>query len=217
MNSVPNVVATVLGNLFTNIVLYLPQLVSGLLLLIIGVIIGELIKQAVLGFTALIKMESWAKLGPKYDIRVWPRLLAEVLRWMVLIFFLTASVEVWGIQKVSEVLNQLLVYLPNVFVAVFMGFVGLVVGNLVFDVVRHSAKGLGSESSVSLATLARYAVLVFSALLVLHQLGVAADLIRILFTGVIAMMALAGGLAFGLGGQELANRILTELSEKLKK
>ncbi len=218
MNSVPSVVASVLSNLFTNIVLYVPQLISGIILIIIGVVVGELVKQAVLGLVSLIKMERWTKSGviAKYDVRVWPRLLAEVLRWMILIFFLTAAVEVWGINKVSDVLNQLLVYLPNVFVAVFMGFVGLVVGNLVFDLVKHSAKGLGSGSSVSLAAFARYAILVFSALLVLHQLGVAADLIRILFTGLIAMMALAGGLAFGLGGQDLAKKILAELFEKLK-
>lgn len=219
MTSVPNVVVSILTNLFTSIVLYIPQFISGIVLLLIGVIMGELVKQAVLGITAIVKMEKWTKNTPaeKYDMRVWPRLLSEILRWMILIFFLTAAVEVWGIRQISQVLNQLLVYLPNVFVAVFMGFVGLIVSNLVYDLVIHSAKSLGSDSAVTLATFARYTIVIFSSLLVLHQLGVAADLIRILFTGIVAMLALSGGLAFGLGGQDTAKKILEEISEKLKK
>ncbi len=219
MTSVPNVVVSILINLFTSIVLYIPQLISGIVLLIIGVIIGELVKQAVLGITTFINIEKWTNYTPaeKYDVRVWPWVLSEVLRWMILIFFLTAAVEVWGIPQISQVLNQLLIYLPNVFVAVFMGFVGLIVSNLVYDVVIHRAKGLGSDSATTLATFARYTIVIFSSLLVLHQLGVAADLIRILFTGIIAMLALAGGLAFGLGGKDTAKKVLEELLDKLKK
>src|SRR3989344_1314194 len=213
MVNVPGLIASIVSNFFTGIALYLPQFIAGLLLLLVGLLIAGVIKQVILGFFNLLKLEKWAKdanVPPSYDVKVWPVLFAELLRWTVLILFLVAAVETWGIHKVGDVLNQLLLYLPNVFVAVVMGLVGVVVGNLVSDLVRHSARGLGAHSAGSLAALARYAILIFSGLLVLHQLGVAADLIRILFTGIVAMIALAGGLAFGLGGQETARDVLKE-------
>lgn len=220
MVNVPGLIAQIVTNFFTGIAAYMPQFVAGLLVLLAGLIIAELIKQAVLGFSELIKMEKWAqdaKLATTHDIKVWPRLLAELLRWTVVILFLVGAVEVWGVRKVSDVLNQLLLYLPNVFVAVVIGLVGVVIGNLIYDFVRHGAKGVGHTSAGGVASLARYAIFVFTGLLVLHQLGVAADLIRILFTGIVAMMALAGGLAFGLGGQDTARSLLKDLRERLEK
>src|SRR3989344_3530163 len=211
MVNVPGLIASIVSNFFTGIALYLPQFIAGLLLLLVGLLIAGVIKQVILGFFNLLKLEKWAKdanVPPSYDVKVWPVLFAELLRWTVLILFLVAAVETWGIKRVGDVLNQLLFYLPNVFVAVVMGLVGIVVGNLVSDLVRHSAKSMGAHAAGSLSTFARYAIFVFTGLLVLHQLGVAADLIRILFTGIVAMLAIAGGLAFGLGGQDTAKGIL---------
>ncbi len=205
---------------FSGIAYYLPQFFAGLLLLLVGVLIAGIIKQVILGLFNLVNIEKLAKeanLPPSYDVKVWPQLIAELLRWVILVLFLVAAVETWGIQKVGDVLNQLLLYLPNVFVAAVIGMVGVVIANLVFDLVKHGSKGLGSHSSGGIATFARYAILIFTGLLVLHQLGVAADLINILFTGIVAMLALAGGLAFGLGGQETARDVLKSLRERIEK
>lgn len=219
MVNVPGLIASIISNFFIGIAAYFPQFVAGLLVLLVGLIVAEIIEQAVLGFSQLVKVEKWAqdaKLATSHDIKVWPKLLAELLRWIVVILFLVAAVDVWGIGRVGDVLNQLLLYLPRVFVAVFIGLVGMVVGNLVYDVVKHGARGVGHGSSVPLASLARYSIFIFTALIVLHQLGVAADLIRILFTGIVAMMAIAGGLAFGLGGQETARDILKGIKNILE-
>jgi hypothetical protein len=220
MTNVPGVVTSVISSFFTGVALYFPQFIAGLFILIIGLIVAAIIKQVVLGFFSLVNVEKWLKdmkVKTDFDISVWPQMIAELLRWVVLILFLVAAVETWGIRSVGNVLNQLLLYLPNVFVAVVMGLVGIVVGNLVSDLVRHSAKSMGAHAAGSLSTLARYSIFVFTLLLVLHQLGVAADLIRILFTGIVVMIALAGGLAFGLGGQETAKDILNGLRERIEK
>jgi hypothetical protein len=218
--TIPEVVASIFATLFSDVGAYLPQFVAGLILLGVGLVVANLLKDAVVGLFRLAKVETWFKKTKAIDTgsaRVWLQLVGELLRWSVLILFLVAAVETWGIGKVGDLLNELLLYLPNVFVAAVIGFVGVVVGNLSADLVRHSAKGLGSTAAGSLSTFTHYAVIVFTVLLVLHQLGVAADLIRILFTGIVAMMALAGGLAFGLGGQETARKVLEALFEKLKK
>lgn len=220
MVGVPSLVAGIISNFFSALALYLPQFIAGLLLLLVGILISSIIKQLVLSIFDLVKFEKWTKesgIAVSYDVKVWPELVGELLRWTVMILFLVASVETWGIKSVSQVLNQLLLYLPNVFVAVVIGLVGVVIGNLVAEVVRHGSKSMGAHSAGTISSLARYSIFVFTGLIVLHQLGVAADLIRILFTGIVAMMALAGGLAFGLGGQDTAREILKGLRHKLEK
>ena len=122
-----------------------------------------------------------------------------------------------NLNLVTELLNQFLLYIPNVFVAAVVGFVGLVLANLVSEIVKHAGKGLGSASSNLLSTISRYALYFFTTLVVLNQLGVASDLVRILFTGIVAMLAIAGGLAFGLGGQGTAKKTLDDLQRKLSK
>jgi hypothetical protein len=108
-------------------------------------------------------------------------------------------------------------YIPNVIVAVIIGFVGIVISNLSADVVRQSSKSAGESASGSLAVFTRSTILFFTILIMLNQLGVAQDLIRIFFTGLIAMLAIAGGLAFGLGGKDHAREVLDELKKRLTK
>jgi len=94
--------------------------------------------------------------------------------------------------------------------------VGILASNLTADLVRHSVKTMGSTASNSLAVFTRGTIVFFTVLVVLNQLGVAQDLVRILFTGIVVMLALAGGLAFGLGGKDVARELLEELKRKLE-
>ena len=100
--------------------------------------------------------------------------------------------------------------------AVIISFVGLIASNLGYDIVKHSVKTIGATSANTLSVFTKWLILFFTILVVLNQLGVAQDLVRILFTGIVAMVALAGGLAFGLGGREIAKDMLGELKKKFK-
>ncbi|MBI3342406.1 hypothetical protein HY024_04770, partial [Candidatus Curtissbacteria bacterium] len=80
-----------------------------------------------------------------------------------------------------------------------------------------ASKSLGKNLAHSVALVARWSILIFVGFLVLNQLGVAQELIRILFAGIVAMLALAGGLAFGLGGQGVARSMLEAVWERFKK
>ena len=187
--------------------------------MVIGLLIGGIVKHVLVSVFGFLRIETWlekAKLFKKAEVKIWENVLIELLKWALIIVFLVPALEVWGLSQATVFLNQFLVYLPNVIVAVVIGFVGLLAANLVSDLVRHSVRTVGATSANSLAVFTRGAITFFTVLVVLNQLGVAQDLIRILFTGIVAMLALAGGLAFGLGGQELAKEILEELKKKLK-
>jgi hypothetical protein len=214
-----DLVNLVLVDFFRSLGSFLPSLIGGILILVVGFLIGSIAKHLILTVFTFLKVDSLfqkTKLFAKGQIKVWIEVLTEILKWMLIVVFLIPTLEVWGLSRATEVLNQLLFYLPNVVVAVIIAFVGMLAANLSADLVRHSVKSMGAASANGLAVFAKWAITFFTILVVLNQLGVAQDLVRILFTGIVAMLALAGGLAFGLGGQNVAREVLEELKKKLE-
>lgn len=227
MEAISLTVTNIVTNSLNQLGVYLPQFLAGLVLLLIGLATAAVLKELVIRLLAFLKIEEWFgnvtswfnQIKSEKEIRgkVWPKLLSELVRWTVVILFLVPAAEVWGLPRITEILNSFLLYVPNVFVAIVIAFVGIVIANLVSQIVHNASRSLGGTSSNLLSTTARYALFFFTTLIVLNQLGVAADLVRILFTGIVAMIAIAGGLAFGLGGQESAKKVLGELQKRLEK
>lgn len=214
-----DVVNPIFTEFWTKFVNFLPDFFGGLVILIIGLIVASLLKRLVFTLFSFFQLERLTtKTGAagKNEVRLWEEVLVEVLRWTVIVLFLIPTLEVWGLSRATVVLNQLLFYLPNVIVAVVIGFVGLVLSNLVANVVRQSVKSMGATSANTLAVFSKTAIVFFTILVVLNQLGVAQDLIRILFTGIIATLAIAAGLAFGLGGRDAAKDIVDDLRKNLR-
>ena len=215
-----DLVNIVLVDFFRSLGSFLPSLIGGILILMVGFLIGSITKHLILTVFTFLKVDSLfqkTRIFGKGQLKLWIEVLTEILKWMLIIVFLIPTLEVWGLSRATAVLNQLLFYLPNVVVAVVIAFVGLLAANLSADVVRHSVKTMGAAASASgLAVFTKWAITFFTVLVVLNQLGVAQDLVRILFTGIIAMLTLAGGLAFGLGGKDVARELLEELKRKLE-
>ncbi|MDD5110052.1 MAG: hypothetical protein PHI63_02460, partial [Patescibacteria group bacterium] len=128
------------------------------------------------------------------------------------VVFITAA-DMLGWSQLTTFLTDVALYLPKVLVAVLILLAGLVLANFVSVIVR---KGL-TTSKVGyagvLSAFARWLIIVFTVMAALVQLEIAKELMQTLFTGMVGMIALAGGLAFGLGGKDLAKEIM----EKIKK
>lgn len=212
-----NVVITQFWTRFIN---YIPAFFAGLLIIVTGYVVAVILKKillAILAFSRIDSILNKTKLISLREVRLWEAVLAELVKWTIIILFLIPTLETWGLSRATEVLNQFVFYIPNVIIAVIIGFVGIVISNLSADVVRQSVKSAGDSASGSLAVFTRSTILFFTILIMLNQLGVAQDLIRIFFTGLVAMLSIAGGLAFGIGGKDLAKEILEELKKKLAK
>jgi hypothetical protein len=210
----------ILVQFWSKFINYLPDFFGGLLIVITGYIVAIVLKKlllAILAFSRIDNILNKTKLISLREVRLWEAVLAELVKWTIIILFLIPTLETWGLSRATEVLNQFVMYIPNVIVAVIIGFVGIVISNLSADVVRQSSKSAGESASGSLAVFTRSTILFFTILIMLNQLGVAQDLIRIFFTGLIAMLAIAGGLAFGLGGKDHAREVLDELKKRLTK
>lgn len=198
---------------------FLPNFIAGIVILLIGIILSSIVKRVVIEILNALKIETYLR---KYGVPEakkefsWVNILAEIARWFVIILFLIPTADVWGLPQITIILNTFLLYLPNVFVAAIIGLVGLVFAKLSSEVVLVSTRGLSPDASRTIASVVRISIIVFVLLAVLNQLGVAQDLVRILFTGFVAMIALAGGIAFGLGGQDTAGQILESVRKRIK-
>ena len=220
MNFVSEIVRSLSSSIIYVVSTFMPKFMAGLIILIIGIIIASLLRDLIKIIFRYIKLGEWleaAGLVKTKEIQTWPNLLAELTRWSIIFLFLMSAVETWGIPKVGDVLNQLLLFLPNVFLAVIIGWFGLVAGRFVADIVRHGIDGVGGREALILGNIAKAAIYFFTSLIILTQLGVAAELVKILFTGIVSMLALSFGLAFGLGGQTEARDLLKRLRLKIEK
>lgn len=220
MPDIGSTLTTSFNDAFYAVVNFIPKFLAGAIIFLIGIVVASILKQVVLSLFRTLKLESFLK---KYGVPemkdefTWANILSEIVRWFVIIVFLIPTADVWGLPRIITVLNEFLNYLPNVFVAAVIAMVGFVFARLSHDVILASAKGVDDQTAAAIASVARWSINVFVILAVLSQLGVATDLIKILFTGLVAMLAIAGGIAFGLGGQNTAKDVVEGLRKKLNK
>lgn len=214
-------IADALDKLWASFVTFTPKLLGALLVMVIGIFISVGVARVVrrivntLKITTLLRKMHLDRViertGIKFDVG---QFCYWLTKWFLLIGFFMAAAEIVNLKQVSEFLGKVLFYVPNVIVAVLIMLIGIILANFLVRVVTQSTKATNFSSSAHfLAALTRWSVLIFSFMAALIQLKVAVSLIHTLFTGIIAMVAIAGGIAFGLGGKEEAKKLLKKIVE----
>ena len=210
---------TAIFNAFANavnlILTFIPRLIGFLIILIVGLIIAALVAKAVTMLLRKVGFDRMAdrigltrfeqRMGVKMDAA---GILGKIVYWFIVLIFLVPAADALGVPAVSNVLNSLVAYIPNVFVAILVLFLGALAATVVADLVRGVVASANIGNPNVFAGIARWAIIGFAALIALEQLKVAPDLINELFGAVVAAVAIAFGLAFGLGGQDAARRWL---------
>jgi len=213
-----------LQTLWGSFVQFTPKLVLAVVFFIVGWFLGSLISKAIEQVFHSLKIDSlFASIGADHFLRRAGmnlnsgHFVGEVVRWFVIIVFLLPSLNLVGLYDVSYFLrNDVLGYLPQVIVAAFVLIIAAVVAEALGKTVLATAKSINLKVANMLGTIAKYAVWIFAVIIALSTLGVATYYMSALFTAIVAMLALAGGLAFGLGGQGSAADILKKLREDLQ-
>src|SRR3989338_2354348 len=211
-------IAIALQNLWIGVVTFLPNLVAALIVFIVGLIVaaglGALVEKI---FEALRLDALLAKLGlnPYFEragLRLrGARFLGQLVNWFLVIALPVAVIP--QVAFLSLFLQDVLFYIPNIMVAVLIMLAAVVLANFLRRVVVASVSGAKLHAAHFLGALTWWSVVVFGLLTSLYQLGIAPSIINSLVTGFIAMLALAGGLAFGLGGKEYAGHLVNRLRE----
>ncbi len=221
MNSVQTwgeaITVSLLG-LWERFVNFLPALVGAILVFVAGWIVAVALGKAVEHIVKIIRIDDVVeKAGTKGRLRKAgvelniAKFFGGLVKWFLILVFLMAATDILHLVQVTSFLNSIVLYLPNVIVAAVILAIAFLIGNFAYAVIKGSTKIAGIVSATLLATIAKWAIVIFGLLAALIQLGVASSLINTIFIGFVAMLALAGGLAFGLGGKDEATLILKKL------
>jgi len=210
------------GELWKSFFSFIPTLLAALIVFIVGwlisIFLGKLANRIICGIkldlllTKLGAKKALAKAKLKLDSG---KFFEELVKWFFIIVFLMTTVDILGLREVTLFLKSILFYLPNVFIAAIVLLAATIVSSFVYRLVRASADAAGLASSGAVAGIAKWSILIFGFIMALVQLGIATTLIQTIVIGLIAMVALAGGLAFGLGGKDQAARVLERLRQDL--
>lgn len=215
------VVANPLMEVWSGFAAFVPSLVGAILVLVIGLIVATVLGKIVEKVFEAIKLDAMlAKLGLEpYFERAGMKLrgarfLGQLVHWFLVVVFLLAAVDTLGLSALSGFLRDVLAYVPNVVAAVLIMLAAFVVGSFLQRVVSASVMSAKLHAAAFLGTFTWWIVVIFGLFAALIQLQVAVTIINALVTGFIAMLAIAGGLAFGLGGREYAAYLISKLRER---
>jgi hypothetical protein len=193
----------------------IPKIIGFLLILLIGWLIASALATAVAALLRAVKFNDLARraglsgfvhnIGVQTDAAGF---LANVAKWFVRLIVLVTAFDALGLPAVSQVLQQLLLWLPNLVVALVVLVIGGLAANALASLVRGATAESGLGNPGLLATIARIAVWAFAIVVAVNQIGIATALVNTLFMATVGAIALALGLAFGLGGRETAAQIV---------
>ena len=218
-----DVIVISLQQVWTSVAEFLPRLLGALILFAIGwvvaVAIGKLVEQIVRSLKIdhlLVKLSVhhvWERGGWKTNSGAF---VGGLVRWFMIVVFLLAAVNVVGLGQVSDFLAAVVLYIPNVVVAALILVIATVVAEAVERLVRGSVEATGYKGAMA-GTISRWAIWIFALVAALMQLGIATALLQTLVTGLVAMLVLSFGLAFGLGGKEAAADFIHRMRSDLRK
>lgn len=221
-----NAIVTALESLSNDILAVLPNILAALIVLIVGLLLSSILGRVIRKLIDLTKLDVFlhntvglAKLKERgMDINT-GALVGWVVKWFFIIVTFIAVADILKWDQLTKFFESVALYIPNVIITVLILLAGFILGGGLKDIVVKSVKASHfPDASVGMiGAIARWSVIVFAFMAALTQLGIAADLVKILFTGFVAMLALAGGLAFGLGGQGNASTWLNKIQKDMKK
>ncbi len=204
---------------------FMPRLIGALILFIIGwiisVAIGKLIAEVLrkIKFNRIFEKGGWKSALEKAEIKVDASgFIGSIIKWVLMIVFLAASIEILGFVQLTGFLRDVLNYLPNVVVAAFIFVIAVIIADILEKVVRASVEGIKVGYGSVVGVIVKWSIWIFAILAILSQLKIEAagwivNLINIAFIGIVAMMAIA----FGLGGKEVAAEILQNVKNKFRR
>ena len=201
---------------------FLPALIGAILILVIGWVLSGFIARLVVGLLDRIGFDRAAertgvsgfisRTGIKDPRASW--VIGELVKWFIRLIFLEAAASAIHLTAVTNVINSIVLFIPNLIVALLVLMVGALIARFVGDLVRGSASEMGIANPNLLASIARVAIIAFAVIVAVNQVGIAATIVNTLFMAIVFAIALAAGLAFGLGGRDTAAQMWQRLYQQ---
>ncbi len=212
------------SSILVSLVSYIPTLLAAMFVFVVGLILANWLKLIVVKLLNALRLsELLNRGGLKHFLenaeitQKIETVLGELVRYLTILIFFVASINLLGLRTVTEVLNGLLGYLPSIFAAVIIFGAGVVLAGFLEKIVKGSLGGIDVKLSRLMAKFTSYLVVVFTVLAAISQLGIAKNLIDTLFIGFVSMLALALGLSLGLGSKDLVKTVLEDWYKNFRK
>ena len=216
-----NLIVEPVREMLTKIMAYLPVLLGALLILIVGWIVAKIIRSIVNGVLKVVRFDVLAdKAGisevlRKGNLKITARqVVSGLVYWLVIIMVLVMAANALGLPKASDMLSSLFAYIPKVIAALLVLVVAMFLANFVSGIVQTVAGNSKLPKPQLLASISRWAIIIFALTISLAQLGIAPLLVTATFNIILGGIVLALALAFGLGGKDAAAKYLDELKQK---
>ena len=228
LNQILQAIADAFGDVIGGFLTTLPAIFAALIIVILGWIVAALVAR---GLARLLRVVRFNELGKRAGIEQFLEhahikldpagALATLIKWFIILIFLVAAANTLGWPQVSQFLNQILIYLPNVAVAVIILVVGLALAGFIRDMVRGAVTSAGTaeQSADVIAAAVYWLFAIITTLTALNQLGIAITLSETLYVAIFGSISAILALAFGLGGRTLAGDLVAgwTLSAQLNK
>lgn len=212
-----------LQGLWQGLIEFLPALVGALVIFVIGwfisVGVGRLVADVLkrVKFNQVFERGNWKRAFEKADVNVDPSgFIGAIFKWVLVIVFLMAAVEVLGLPQLALFISAVLAYLPNILVASLIFVVAVIIADIAEKVLRAAVESTQVGYGHVVGVIVRWSIWVFAIVAVLQQLGVAAELSQDVVRAILAFLVITFGLSFGLGGKEVAGQWLSDLNRKLR-
>ena len=219
-----DVIMASLQNLWDGFVAFIPALLGALVVFIVGWLVAMALGRIVTRILQAIQIDKiFDQLGIMKAVHKsgldweFSGFMGWIVKWFLLIAFFLAAADILGLSEVAVFLTAILAYIPNIFVAALILVIAALVSDFLEKLIKASIKAADFSAPKVVGVMVRWSVWIFAFLAVFNQLGIASALINTFFMGFIAFLALAGGLAFGFGGQGVAKDWLEKLSKEIGK
>ena len=201
----------------------IPNIIGALLLLVIGWIIAGIIGNLFAKLCKAVHIDTVStrigaagfleQTGTKLRAS---DIMGEIIKWVIRLVFIEMAAEQLGMPQVSQIINQILGFIPNIIVAIIILGVGAFLGKLLGGIVHGGASEAKIGNADLLSRLTYGAVIAFAIIAALNELNVAPVVVNTLYIGLVAAVSLALGLAFGLGGRETAAKLTEQWAGQLE-
>lgn len=211
-----------ISTMFTQIGAYVPRIIAAIIILIVGLILANFLGKIITRLFKYTRIDALIegsgakqKMQLKFSIS---EILGWIVKWFLIILTLIGIAGTLNLPQLTQFLLSVAYYIPNVAIAVVIIALGLGLGNFLANLAYDTleASRMSTTASNIIAIIVRWAIVIFAFMAAMIQLGIAPQLIQILFSGLVVMIALGGGLAFGLGGRNKAEEAIRRISEEMK-
>ena len=205
----------------SNITGFLPNLLIGIILIILGFLVAWLLKVIITRISHFLKIDRLSeKIGITQMLHrsgimeSFSGLMGKAAYWVVLLSFIIMGLDALRVPAVEKLLSEFWLYLPNVITAAMIVIAGYLLGNFLGRAALIAAVNAGLPISGLIGKFVKFTVFIMAATMALELLGIGEDTVLIAFSIVFGGVVLALSIAFGLGGRDAAKHYIEKMREK---